>query len=49
LSRDEDSPQFKLLISMDESRNRQRPLFIHASWADGAREHAANLEELAAF
>jgi hypothetical protein len=49
IPRDEDSPQFKLLISMDESRDRQRPLFIRASWADGAGEHVENLEELSAF
>jgi hypothetical protein len=49
IPRDEDSPQFKLLISMHDSRNRQRPLFIRVSWADGAGKHAENLEELAGF
>jgi hypothetical protein len=49
ITRDEDSAQFKLLISIDESRNRERPLFVRVSWADGAGEHAENLEELAAF
>jgi hypothetical protein len=49
IARDEDSALFKLLLSIDDSRNRERPLFVRASWADGTGEHEENLEKLAAF
>ena len=49
LGRDQQSPEFKLQISSEDSRNRPRPLFIRASWSDGAGPHDEELEPLASF
>jgi hypothetical protein len=49
IARDEESPTFKLELSMEDSRIRPRPLWIHVSWSDGAGQHDENIAELNPF
>jgi hypothetical protein len=41
------SPEFKLMLAHDHSRDQSLPMFLRAAWADGAGGQEVNISELA--